>query len=150
MVVPVLPLQTSTMQVPRRVTSRIESQAARRPVDSAGARSTRQWGHHEDSMTAVSAPCSPISILRVEGPLRAPLNFELGHRLDALIRRGDRLVLLNLSSVVDIDAAGIGELVHAFNTTRAAGGVLRIVHLTGRVRHMLKLAGLLPVLVAAR
>jgi anti-anti-sigma factor len=101
-------------------------------------------------MTALAVPCSPISILRVEGTLRAPLDFELRHRLDAFIRRGDRLVLLNLSSLVDIDAAGIGELVHAFNTMRAAGGVLRIVHLTGRVRHMVEVAGLLPVLVAAR
>ena len=101
-------------------------------------------------MTGLAVPCSPISILRVEGTLRTPLDFELRHRLDALIRRGDRLVLLNLSGPVDIDAAGIGELVHAFNTMRAAGGVLRIVNPTGRVRHMLRLAGLLQALVAAR
>lgn len=101
-------------------------------------------------MTALAVPCSPISILRVEGTLRTPLDFELRHKLDALIRRGDRLALLNLSGLVDIDAAGIGELAHAFNTMRAAGGVLRLVYLTGRVRHLLELAGLLPVLVAAR
>ena len=74
-------------------------------------------------MTALAVPCSPISILRVEGTLRTPLDFELRHKLDALIRRGDRLVLLNLSG---------------------------LVYLAGRVRHLLELAGLLPVLVAAR
>ena len=101
-------------------------------------------------MTALSEPCSPVSILRIEGTLRAPLDFALRGRLDALIRNGDRLVVLNLSSVVDIDAAGIGELAHAFNAMRAAGGVLQVGHVTERVRHMLRVAGLLQVLTASR
>jgi anti-anti-sigma factor len=97
-------------------------------------------------MTALLEQCTRRSILEVEGALRAPLTSELRQRVQARLVRGERRILLDLSHVSHIDAAGVGELVGAFNTTRAAGGVLQIAHASGRVGHLLHVAGVLQLL----
>ncbi len=86
------------------------------------------------------------STVTVTGALRAPVAPELSRTLEALIRRGERRVLLDLRAVDHIDAAGVGELVRAFNVTRAAGGTLRVAHANSRVRRVLQIAGLLTLL----
>jgi anti-anti-sigma factor len=59
-----------------------------------------------------------------------------------LLRRGERAIVLDLARVSSIDAAGIGELVRAYNITAAMDGELRIMHATKRVRELLERAGL--------
>ena len=92
--------------------------------------------------------CTHRSILEVEGTLRAPVNAELSQRVQALLARGERRILLDLSRLSDMDAAGVGELVRAFNTTNAAGGILQIVDASRRVRQLLNIAGVLKLLTA--
>jgi anti-anti-sigma factor len=87
-----------------------------------------------------------VSVLEVEGTLRAPMNRELGHRVETLLCRGERRVVLDLVRLTDIDAAGVGELVGAFNMTNAAGGILRIARASRRVRHLLDVTGVLSLL----
>jgi anti-anti-sigma factor len=81
--------------------------------------------------------CPQFSTLEVEGTLRAPLSAALRRSVEALLRRGHHCILLNLARLSDIDAAGIGELLHAYERTRAAGGVLRISHASRHVRRLL-------------
>jgi anti-sigma B factor antagonist len=97
-------------------------------------------------MTAAVDPRSHFSILPVEGALRAPLSANLRRRVEALLGRGQRQVVLDLADVSDIDAAGIGELVRAFTTMKAAGGVLQIAHASRRVRKLLHVTGVLTLL----
>jgi anti-anti-sigma factor len=52
--------------------------------------------------------------------------------------RGERDIVLDLARVSKIDAAGVGELVRAYNMSRAADGALRIVHATQWVREVLE------------
>jgi anti-sigma B factor antagonist len=85
--------------------------------------------------------CSDPSILRVEGSLRAPMHHELARRVETLLEGGERRLVLDLARLSEIDAAGVGELVEAFNRTSAAGGVLRIAHASRRVRTLLDLTG---------
>jgi len=99
-------------------------------------------------MTALFEQCTPRSILEVEGALRAPLTSELRQSVRELLVRGERRILLDLSRLSHLDAAGVGELVGAFNTTNAAGGVLQIAHARGRVRQLLQAAGVLQLLTA--
>ena len=94
-------------------------------------------------MTATFEPCTDESILDVEGTLRVPLNSGLSEHVRALLLSGERRILLDLGRLSDIDAGGVGELVRAFNTTTAAGGVLWIAHANGRVRQLLDVAGVL-------
>ena len=89
-----------------------------------------------------------LSVVRVEGSLRVPLCTDLQSRIQALLGDGELRVLLDLSRVTQIDAAGVGELVRVFNTARAAGGILQIGHASSRVEHILRLCGLWTVLNA--
>jgi ABC-type transporter Mla MlaB component len=47
---------------------------------------------------------------------------------------------LDLARLAAVDAAGVGELVRAYNVTRAAGGILRLVGVPRKVGQMLDLA----------
>ena len=97
-------------------------------------------------MTGLLEQCTRRSILEVEGALRAPVTSELRQGVHARLVRGERRILLDLSRLSDIDAAGVGELVGAFNTTSAAGGVLQIAHASRRVGQLLHIAGVLQLL----
>jgi len=81
-------------------------------------------------------------IVRVEGALQTPVNRLLRHRVGALLRRGEREIVLDLSAVSRIDAAGVGELIRTFNMTAAVDGALRVVNATAWVREVLERAQL--------
>jgi anti-anti-sigma factor len=55
---------------------------------------------------------------------------------------------LDLSQVSRIDAAGVGELVRAYNMAVAVNGQLRITHATAWVREVLELVGIHDLLSA--
>ena len=81
------------------------------------------------------------SVLEVRGALRFPMSGELRRSMRALVARGERRVVLDLSRLTAIDAAGVGELVCAFNMMRVKGGVLQVVNARGRVRYVLDITG---------
>jgi anti-sigma B factor antagonist len=58
---------------------------------------------------------------------------------------GKKKILLNLADVDYIDSAGIGELVSAFTTVRTAGGELKLLSLTNRVKAILQITRLYTV-----
>ena len=87
-----------------------------------------------------------IDAQHVHGTLRVPLNPDLRSRVEAVLRRGHRRILLDVSALLVVDAAGIGELIQAFNMTSTEGGVLRIVGTNGRVRRLLEITGLFELL----
>lgn len=89
-------------------------------------------------------------ILQVRGPLRVPLSGALRHHVRDLLRHGERRIVVDLSAVSGIDAAGVGELIRAFNMTVAASGALRVVNARSWVREMLERAGLSELLIANR
>jgi anti-anti-sigma factor len=99
------------------------------------------------SLAATSQSRARLSVLTVSGTLRAPLESNLSRAVEAGIRRGERQVLLDLAELTDIDAAGVGELVRAFNAAQAAGGILRIVRANRYVRRLLQVAGLFTLLI---
>jgi len=99
------------------------------------------------SLGVLRGPCTERRcVLHLEGSLRAPLNGALRHNIGALLSRGRRIIVLDLSAVTRIDAAGVGELVRAYNMTTAAGGVLQISRATRWVREILRRVGLLDIL----
>jgi anti-anti-sigma factor len=85
-------------------------------------------------------------VVSIEGPLRLPINRELRHKVRALLCRGERRLVLDLTQVSRIDAAGVGELVRAYNMTAASNGMLRVAHATARVTQILERVGLFNVL----
>lgn len=78
-----------------------------------------------------------VSILHISGPLRVPTDLELQWIVHAILRGGVRRIELNLAAVSDLDAGGVGELVHLFNMAAAAHSELRIATARPRVRELL-------------
>jgi anti-anti-sigma factor len=105
---------------------------------------------NEKSMAAVPK-LSPKAdhIVHVTGPLLTPVSRTLRHRVRALLRDGERRIVLDLSAISRIDAAGVGELIRAFNMTVAVNGALRVVNVTGWVREILERARLFELLSRA-
>jgi len=87
-------------------------------------------------------------VLHLEGALRERVGAELRDRVGMLLRHGQQSIVLNLAGVSDVDAAGLGELVQAYNMTAAANGVLRIVHPRRTIRDLLTRVGLFDLLNA--
>jgi anti-anti-sigma factor len=101
-----------------------------------------------ESLTVAPGQCAPgeVCALRVEGPLRAPVNYALRGGVRTLLNRGAQGVVVDLSRVTSIDAAGVGELARVYRTTMATHAGLRVAHATGRVRQTLERAGLFELL----
>jgi len=87
------------------------------------------------------------SVLRLEGSLRAPVSPELRERVEALLHLGERMILLDLARVPDLDAAGVGGLVHVYGMVSEAEGVLHVGRAPRRVRRLLDLAGVSELLI---
>jgi anti-anti-sigma factor len=90
------------------------------------------------------------AVVHLSDRFRSPCSSDVRHRVRSLLRRGERAIVLDLARVSSIDAAGIGELVRAYNMTAATHGELRIVHATKRVRELLERAGLFDRLTSRR
>ena len=62
--------------------------------------------------------------------------------INALMGKGNKRVLLNLSEVSYIDSSGIGVLVSGFSTVRSHGGELKLVNVNKRIRELLQITKL--------
>ncbi|MDQ2774559.1 MAG: STAS domain-containing protein [Acidobacteriota bacterium] len=62
-----------------------------------------------------------------------------------LAAKGNKKILLNLSDVSYIDSSGIGEMVSGFTTITNAGGHLKLVGLSKRVKDLLQITKLYTV-----
>lgn len=62
-----------------------------------------------------------------------------------LSSKGSKKILLNLGDVSYIDSSGIGEMVSGFTTVTNAGGKLKLVGLSKRVKDLLQITKLYTV-----
>ena len=98
-------------------------------------------------MTVFRWPCpTEFRVLSIEGPLQAPVSAALRHAVRRLIRRGERHIVLDLNQVSEIDAAGVGELVRAYNMARVAKGIVHVANPRAWVREAIARVGLLELL----
>jgi anti-sigma B factor antagonist len=64
-------------------------------------------------------------------------SFQLRDAVRALVAKGAKKILLNLSEVNQIDSAGLGEMVSAFTLTRSENGELKLLNVPKRVHDLL-------------
>lgn len=79
-----------------------------------------------------------VTVLDVKG--RIVLGDEIGDLRDAvrqLVADGKKKIILNLAEVDYIDSSGVGELVGCFTTVRNAGGELKLLKLSQKVKDVL-------------
>ena len=62
-----------------------------------------------------------------------------------LTAKGNKKILPNLGDVTFIDSSGIGELVSGFTTVANAGGTVKLLNLTKRVKDLLQITKLYTV-----
>jgi anti-sigma B factor antagonist len=62
-----------------------------------------------------------------------------------LTAKGNKKILLNLGDVTYIDSSGIGELVSGYTSVTNAGGALKLLGLTRRVKDLLQITKLYTV-----
>jgi anti-anti-sigma factor len=85
-------------------------------------------------------------VLYLAGPFRIPISEDLHVAVSTALRQGINRIVLDLADVSRIDAAGVGELVRAYNLTVAVDGVLRVQNTPPWVRRVLELVGLFTIL----
>ncbi len=87
-----------------------------------------------------------VSILDVQG--RIVLGDEIHLLRDAvhtLLGQGKKKIILNLGGVDYIDSSGVGELVSCYTAVRGAGGELKLLSLTEKVRDLFAITKLYTV-----
>ena len=85
-----------------------------------------------------------IAILTVTGDITLKKGGEtrLHEKVDALVQRGHRKVLIDLARVSFVDSAGLGELVQAHAITKNHGGSLGVFNVARRLMDLLSLTRL--------
>ena len=69
----------------------------------------------------------------------------LKDKINSLIQRGHRKLLLNLEGVPYVDSAGLGEIVRTYTTVSRQGGNLKLLNLAKRIEDLLAITKLLTV-----
>ena len=83
-----------------------------------------------------------VAIVRVgETRLMYPLLSEFADAVTALVKGGERKILIDLSSVVYVDSSSIGCLMDLYRRSAAAGGTLKLSGVQKRVETMLTMTG---------
>jgi anti-sigma B factor antagonist len=88
-----------------------------------------------------------IVIVGVKGDitLNKGSDVVLRDKVRSLIQQGHLKLIIDLGQVSHMDSAGLGELVHAYATTRNKGGSLKLLGLTRRLKDLLAITKLATV-----
>jgi anti-sigma B factor antagonist len=86
-----------------------------------------------------------VAIVEVVGDIVANSEGRLTDTISNLKQQGHTQIVVDLGNVAYMDSAGLGELVHAYATTRKAGGALKLVGVTKRLQELLIITRLLTV-----
>src|SRR5262249_47167024 len=97
-------------------------------------------------MTVSERSAGSVTILDVSG--HVTLNDgadQIRDKVKAVLAESKRYVLMNLGQVSYMDSAGLGELVQAYSTVSKAGGALKLVSPTKRLKDLLVITKLATV-----
>jgi len=70
---------------------------------------------------------------------------ELRAEINQLLQNKQINILLNFQEVPYLDSTGLGEVVRAYTSVKNAGGAIKIVYLTNKVRDLLSVTKLITV-----
>src|SRR5262245_22071610 len=97
-------------------------------------------------MTITERRCRDFVVLDLSGALVWPrVDCGLAETVRRHVLAGWRSIVINLTEVCSIDAAGLGALVAAFTKGRDAGGAIVLAGLRPHVRDRMAVTGLLSV-----
>jgi anti-sigma B factor antagonist len=64
-------------------------------------------------------------------------DLKFGRWIDALLKKGQRKILVDLAGVTYIDSAGVGMMVFEYKAAHRNGGALKLLNLTGHGNRLL-------------
>lgn len=97
-------------------------------------------------MTVSEREVGPVMVLDVVGDVKLDEGAgQLRDKVRSLLQQGKTKLLVNLAGVPYIDSAGLGELVQAYAVAGRAGGALKLVSATKRLRDSLVITKLATV-----
>ena len=70
---------------------------------------------------------------------------ELRAEINQLLANKETKILLNFQEVPYLDSTGLGEVVRSYTSVKNAGGSIKIVYLTNKVRDLLSVTKLITV-----
>ena len=87
-----------------------------------------------------------VTILDLTGRLVLGDGDELlRDKVNSLLHRGRKQLVVNLGGVPYIDSAGLGEIVRSYTTVSKQGGSLKLLNLTSKIADLLSITKLLTV-----
>jgi anti-sigma B factor antagonist len=87
-----------------------------------------------------------VTILDLKGKMTLGEGDELlKDKVNSLMHRGHKHLLLNLGQVPYIDSAGLGEIVRSYTTISRQGGKMKLLNVTKRIEDLLSITKLLTV-----
>jgi anti-sigma B factor antagonist len=98
------------------------------------------------SMKVATRQVDGVTILDLSGRITlGEGSVTLRDAVRDLLTKGSKKILLNLADISYIDSSGIGELVSAFTSVKNAGGELKLLNLTHKVKDLLQITKLYTV-----
>ena len=98
------------------------------------------------SMKFVIRQVDGVTILDLSGRITlGEGSVTLRDSVHDLLAKGSKNILLNLGQIRYIDSSGIGEMVSGFTTVTNAGGQVKLLNLTKRVKDLLQITKLYTV-----
>jgi anti-sigma B factor antagonist len=87
-----------------------------------------------------------VKILDISGQIKFTQGDEmLKDKIHSVVHQGSTKILVNLAGVDYVDSAGLGELVGAYTTVAKAGGKMKLLNVTKKMRDLLSITKLLTV-----
>jgi anti-sigma B factor antagonist len=87
-----------------------------------------------------------VTVLDMNGRMRIGDDaIALRNSIRVLVKEGKTKILLNLAGVTHIDSCGLAELISGHMSLNKSGGVIKLVHLTKRVRELMTITKLVTV-----
>jgi anti-sigma B factor antagonist len=98
------------------------------------------------SMKLTTRDVGGVSIVDLSGKITlGEGGVALRDEVRKLLAEGKKKIVLNLAEVNYIDSSGLGELVSAYTAVKNAGGELKLLSLTSKVRDLLVITKLVTV-----
>lgn len=87
-----------------------------------------------------------ITILEIQGKiLMGEGDVAIKRKIDELIAKDVKNIVLNLAHVPYMDSSGLGELIRCYTTVRKSGGVMKLAHVTEKIVDLLTITKLITV-----
>jgi anti-sigma B factor antagonist len=98
------------------------------------------------SMKLTTREVNGVTIVDLSGKITlGEGGMTLRDEVRKLLAKGSKKIVLNLAEVNYIDSSGLGELVSAYTAVKNAGGELKLLNLTSKVRDLLVITKLVTV-----